>query len=152
MFYVRLYATLWVITVREFQRLGQFLVPRAAWAAEGDIVRTAKWTILTYLRKRITEERKAQLLTWHGQWLSNAEDEKAAFIFPASKRKLTLFLARPQSFMLRGSTNWKQDMVQWTRFSEEHEQQRTRSADGVEIPGNKLCICIQRAENGVPNA
>ena len=74
-------------------------------AAGRERVRTAKWTSLTHLRRRISEEKKAQVLTWHSQMTKEREGRKSGFYFPCLKTQIGPLLSKTKKFIHRGSTN-----------------------------------------------
>ena len=43
---------------------------------------------LAHLKRRITEEKKAQLLTWHGQMTKEREGRKSGFYVPCLKTQI----------------------------------------------------------------
>ena len=74
-------------------------------AAGGERIRTAKWTSLTHLKRRITEEKKSQLRAWHDQKTKERESRKIGFYVLPRKQKWTPFSVKPKSSTHRDFTN-----------------------------------------------
>ena len=66
--------------------------------AGGQRIQTAKWTSLTHLKKRISEEKKAQLLTWHDQRAKERESQKSGFYIPSQKAEMDLLLSKTKKY------------------------------------------------------
>ena len=67
-------------------------------AAGGEKIRTAKWTSLTHLKRRITEEKKAQLRAWHEQKTKEREIRKSGFYVSSSKAEIDPLLGKTKKF------------------------------------------------------
>ena len=63
-------------------------------AAGGERVQTAKWTSLTHLKRRITEEKKAQLRAWHEQKTKERESRKSGFYVFSPKAEMDPLLGK----------------------------------------------------------
>ena len=67
-------------------------------AAGGQRVHTVKWTSLTHLKRRITEEKKVQLSTWHSQMTKERESRRSGFYFPSLKTQIDPLLGKTNKF------------------------------------------------------
>ncbi len=63
-------------------------------AAGEERIRTAKWTSLTHIKRRITEEKTAQLAAWHDQKTKEREIRKSGFYIPSLKAKIDPLLSK----------------------------------------------------------
>ena len=61
-------------------------------------VHTVKWTSLTHLKRRITEEKKVQLSTWHSQMTKEREARRSGFYFPSLKMQIDSLLGKTNKF------------------------------------------------------
>lgn len=67
-------------------------------AAGGQRVHIVKWKSLTHLKRRITEEKKVQLSTWHSQMTKKREAQRSGFYFPSLKMQIDLLLGKTNKF------------------------------------------------------
>ena len=67
-------------------------------AARRQRVHTVKWTSLTHLKRRITEEKKVQLSTWYSQITKERKAQKSGFYFPSLKMQIDPLLDKANKF------------------------------------------------------
>ena len=63
-------------------------------AASGRKVRTAKWTSLTHIKRKITEEKKLQISIWHEQKTKEREASRRGFYIPCLKPQIHPLLGK----------------------------------------------------------
>ena len=67
-------------------------------AAGRERIQTARWTSLTHLKRRITEEKKLQLRAWHEQKTKERESRKSGFYVPSLKAEMDPLLGKTKKF------------------------------------------------------
>ena len=67
-------------------------------AALGKRVRTAKWTSLTHVRRRITQEKRSQIHNWHRQKTLERESNRRGFYIPFVKSQIHPLLGQTRKF------------------------------------------------------
>ncbi len=67
-------------------------------AAAGQRIQTAKWTSLTHLKRRITEEKAAQLLAWNDQGVKERESRQSGLYIPSQKAEIDPLLSKTKKY------------------------------------------------------
>ncbi len=58
----------------------------------GDRIRIAKWTSLTHIKRRITDEKKTQICTWYEQKIKDRESSRRGYYIPCLATQIDLLL------------------------------------------------------------
>ncbi len=88
-------------------------------AAGGERIRTAKWTSLTHLKRRITEGKMAELFAWHDQGTKERESRKSGFYIPSRKAEIDPLLSKTQKYYASRFYQLKLNMGPLARSSKE---------------------------------
>ena len=67
-------------------------------AAGEERIRTAKWTSLAHIKKRINKEKTAQLTAWHNQRLKEREIRKSGFYIASFKAEIDPLLSKTKKY------------------------------------------------------
>lgn len=115
----------------------------------GERIWTAKLTCLTHLERRITEENRAQIYSWHEQKTKERESGRRSFKIPCLKTRIASLLEGAKKFYASRFYQLKIGHGAIGTFLEMiGAPESPLDAGGVAALSNQSCICTQSVENG----